>query len=162
MSFAHFFIYPFPHFSFPRFPFLVLGQPQYLSCGLCCHAITNLLHAPDWMLLSDACDVGQIDWHGSKWTEELWRCRRTSMETSCLILKAFVAMICWGEAYTSSSVGWYQLVSWHTRRFTLARALTGEWDCVFGKGNCESSNSPTKKWKTVVHKPLNRLQGLVI
>jgi len=47
----------------------------------------------------------------------------------------------------------------------LARALTGEmseWDCVFGKGNRESSNPPTKKRKTVVHKPLNRLQGLVI
>ena len=27
-SFAHFFISPFPHFSFPHFPFLVLGQPS--------------------------------------------------------------------------------------------------------------------------------------
>jgi len=79
--------------------------------------------------------------------------------------KAFVAMICKGEAYTSSGVGWYQLVSWHTRRFALARVLTGEtseWDSVFGKGNRESSNPSTKKWKTVVHKLLNQLQGLVI
>jgi len=29
-----------------------------------------------------------------------------------------------------------------------------KWDCVFGKGNRESSNPPTKKRKTVVHKPL--------
>jgi len=47
----------------------------------------------------------------------------------------------------------------------LARGLTGEmskWVCVFGKGNHESSNPPTKKRKIVVLKPLNRLQGLVI
>ena len=29
-SFAHFFISPFPHFSFPHFPFLVSGQPVWL------------------------------------------------------------------------------------------------------------------------------------
>ena len=34
---------------------------QYLACGPHCHAITNLLHVPDWMLLSDACDVKQTD-----------------------------------------------------------------------------------------------------
>ena len=35
--------------------------------------------------------------------------------------------------------------------------LTGEmseWDCVFSKGNSESSNPPTKKRKTVAGKPL--------
>ena len=36
-------------------------QCQYLACSLRCHAITNLLHASDWILLSDACDVRQID-----------------------------------------------------------------------------------------------------
>jgi len=35
-------------------------------------------------------------------------------------------------------------------------------DGVFSKGNRESSKPPTKKRKAVVHKPLNRLQGLVI
>ena len=28
-------------------------QCQYLACSPCCRAITNLLHAPDWMLLRD-------------------------------------------------------------------------------------------------------------
>ena len=36
-------------------------QCQYLACGPRCHAITNLLQVPDWMLLSDVCDIRQID-----------------------------------------------------------------------------------------------------
>ena len=106
-----------------------------------------------WLDVAKWCVWHQTNWlraslgSNCKRTEELWRSRRTSTET-CLILKALVAMICWGKAYTSSSVGWYQLVSWHTRRFALAWTLTGEmseWDCLFSKGNCESSNPPTKK-----------------
>ena len=45
-------------------------------------------------------------------------------------------------------------ISWKQTYQTICACSWVKWDCVFGKGNRESSNPPTKKQKTVVHKPL--------
>jgi len=59
--------------------------------------------------------------------------------------KLLCQCFCWGAAYTSSSVGWCQLGSWHTTGFALLDEIPW-WDCVFSKENCESrySDPPVK------------------
>ena len=103
-------------------------QCQCLACRVHCHAITNLLHAPDWMLLSDACDVRQIDWEprqqGNWKPYKLWSSRRTSTE-ACLISKAFVAMILLRRSLYTLNCGLVSVGSRHTRRFVLAHGWSG-------------------------------------
>ena len=79
------------------------------------------------------------------------------------VLRAFVAMIRWGEAFYILERGLVSIGKL-TYQTICACSSAHVWnvrvDCVFGKGNRESSNPPTKK--QTMHKPLNGLQGLVI
>lgn len=52
---------------------------------------------------------------------------------------------CW-EAYTSLSVGWYQLVSWHTRKFVPAHV----WNVCLARG--------IVSLRVVIHQPRSERQ----
>ena len=114
-----------------------------------CHAITNLLHVPDWVLLSDACDVRQIDWEPrSKQLETVKNCGESGerVQRHAWFRKLLWQWFRWGEAYTSSSglvsIGklTYQMIS--------ACSTTHGWNVCLARGIM----------RVVIHQPRSERQ----